>query len=87
MIDTKYNARRYIAEYSEETQFLMAEYHLADFDLSKFQQEFDEPNPNDPMFDCYAITLENISFLKPYLNIEPKWDFVKNSYFVEASIP
>lgn len=84
MIDTKFNVRRYIAEYSEETQELIAEYDLALFELSQFQKEFNEPNGNDPMFDCYPIKLENTRFLKGYIIDEPKWDFVKKSYFVEA---
>jgi hypothetical protein len=86
MIDTKLNIRRYIAEYSEETEELTAEYDLALFELSQFQKEFNEPNDKDPMVDCYPIKLENIGFLKRYIIDEPDWDFVKKSYFVEAHL-
>ena len=86
MRDEQYDVRRYIAEYSEETQELTGEYDLADFDLTKFQAEFNEPNPDDPMVDCYPITADNVAFLKPYLATEPDWNFAENSYFVEAHL-
>jgi hypothetical protein len=84
MIDIEFGVRRYIAEYSEETEELIAEHDLTGFELSQFQREFNEPNNEDPMFDCYPIKLENLSFLKTYINDEPEWNFVKKSYFVEA---
>ncbi len=33
MIDTKYKVRRYIAEFSEKTEELLAEHELTSFDL------------------------------------------------------
>jgi hypothetical protein len=84
MIDSKYKVRRYIAEYSEETEKLLAEYELSAFDLAKFQKEFGEICPENPMFDCYPIKKSNVAFLKSYINEEPSWDFAKKSYFVEA---
>ena len=84
MIDFKYNVRRYIAEYSEETEELIAEHELIDFDLNKFKIEFGEINPEQPMFGCYPISPSNISFLEKYLGNELKWDFQKSSFFVEA---
>ena len=86
MIDKKYNIRRYIAVYSEKTEELIEEYDLAKFDLLQFQKEFNEPNPNDPMVDCYQIAHNNVSFLQLYLANEPKWDFDNKSYFVEAHL-
>lgn len=86
MRDEQYDLRRYIAEYSEETQELTGEYDLSDFDLTKFQAEFNEPNLDDPMVDCYPITADNVAFLKPYLATEPDWNFAENSYFVEAHL-
>lgn len=86
MKDAKFNVRRYIAEYSEKTEEMTAEYYLADFDLRKFQAEFNEPNPDNPMVDCYPITADNVVFLKPYLATEPDWNFVEKSYFVEAHL-
>jgi len=84
MIDSKYKLKRYISEFSKETEELIAEYDLVRFELSKFQKEFDEQNAENPMFDCYPIKSENISFLKKYIDVEPEWDFINMSYFVEA---
>tara|TARA_B100001989_G_C24528971_1_gene460422 strand:- start:1188 stop:1451 length:264 start_codon:yes stop_codon:yes gene_type:complete len=84
MIDEKYKVRRYIAEYSEETEELMAEYYLSDFDLAAFQKEFYEPDPKNPMFNCYPITADNLSFIRNYIENEPDWDFENKSYSVEA---
>ncbi|MFT5677138.1 MAG: hypothetical protein ACI808_003090 [Paraglaciecola sp.] len=84
MIDSKYKVKRYITEFFEETEELIAEYDLGGFDLSKFQKEFNEPNAENPMLDCYPIKSENISFLKKYIDVEPEWNFVNKSYFVEA---
>ncbi len=55
MIDTEFNFRRYIAEYSEVTEELIAEHDLSSFDLKLFQVEFGEPNTENPMLDCYPI--------------------------------
>ncbi len=84
MIDSKYKVKRYITEFSEETEELISEHDLVDFELSKFQKEFNEPNSENPMFDCYEVKPENIGFLKNYIANEPDWDFVNKSYFVEA---
>ncbi|WP_290702410.1 hypothetical protein [Amphritea sp.] len=84
MIDTIFNVRRYIAEYSEETEELTAEYDLASFDLVRFQAELNEPNSEDPMFDCYPIQEINVIFIEHYMSHKISWDFNKNSYFVEA---
>jgi hypothetical protein len=86
MIDTQYSVRRFIAEYSEETEELLAEYELSSFELIEFQAEFNETNPRDPMFDCYSIKKENVEFIKSHIVQEPEWDFVNKSYFVEAHI-
>lgn len=85
MIDKRYNVRRYITQFSNETEELIAEYDLSDFELEIFQNEFGESNPENPMFDCYQIRELNVPFLKSYIDKEPNWDFSKNSYFVEAS--
>ena len=84
MIDDKYGVRRFITEFSEATEMLVAEYELSSFDLEKFQKEFGEVSSGDPMFDCYVIRESNISFLKEFIEREPEWDFEANSYFIEA---
>lgn len=86
MRDEQLNVKRYVAQYSATTEWLTAEYDLTDFDLKKFQAEFNEPNTDDPMVDCYPITADNVAFLKPYLAKEPDWNFAENSYFVEAHL-
>ncbi len=84
MIDTKFKARRFIAEYSEETEELIAEHELSEFDLCKFKAEFGEENPEQPMFGCYEIHEPNISFINKYISQPISWDFNNSSYFVEA---
>lgn len=85
MIDARYNCKRYIAEFSEETEELLAKYDLSSFDLASFQLEFGESDSSNPMFDCYQINKENVAFIKRHLKEEPNWDFINKSYFVEAS--
>ena len=84
MIDNIFKVRRYIAVYSEETEELIAEYDLASFDLVKFQTELNEPNSDNPMFDCYPIKEINVKFIESYINNKIEWDFNEKSYFVEA---
>ncbi|WP_339074652.1 DUF7683 domain-containing protein [Teredinibacter turnerae] len=84
MIDEYFGVKRYLAEYSEETEWLIARYDLETFELPAFQKEFGEANPKNPMFDCYAVAENNISFLERYLGEKPKWNFNERSYFVEA---
>jgi len=38
MIDSKYQVRRFISEFSEVTGELLVEYDLSGFDLNKFQK-------------------------------------------------
>jgi len=84
MIDDTFKVRRYITEFCEETEELIAEYDLASFDLAKFQNELNEPNKENPMFDCYPINKENVKFIENYISNNITWDFKKKSYFVEA---
>lgn len=84
MIDYVLEVRRYLTEYSNETEELIAEYDLQSFDLKLFQTEFCGPDRDNQMFDCYSIKESNVKFLKMHLVKEPEWDFVEKSYFVEA---
>jgi len=84
MIDSEYKVKRYITEFSEKTEELLAEYDLNSFELSEFQKEFNETNDKNPMFECYPIKPENVGFLKKYISDSPEWDFSSKSYFVES---
>jgi len=85
MMDETFKVRRYIAEYCEETEALIAEYDLVSFDLVKFQTEFNEPNSENPMFECCPIKEKNIPFIENYVAQKIAWNFNQKSYFVEAS--
>ena len=49
MIDPEFNVRRYISEFSEKSERLVAKYELSSFNLSKFQDEFGETDSNRPV--------------------------------------
>ncbi|MBM7424675.1 DUF7683 domain-containing protein [Spongiibacter marinus] len=57
MIDARYNCKRYVAEFSELSEELLAKYDLSSFDLASFQSEFGESDASNPMFDCYQINV------------------------------
>lgn len=84
MIDETYNVRRYVAEYSENTDELLADYELETFELKQFQVEFCE-NRDEPMFCCYPITVSKVDFMEGYLKEKINWDFANKAYFLEAS--
>ncbi len=84
MIDIKFSIKRYVSEFSNETEELISEYDLETFDLVSFQAEFKEASLENPMVDCFPILETNIRFIESYLDNTPNWDFEKNSYFVEA---
>lgn len=68
MIDDTFKVRRYITEFCVETEELISEYDLAFFDLMKFHNELNEPNSQNPMFDCYPIKQENVKFIESYIS-------------------
>jgi hypothetical protein len=84
MIEEKTKVRRYVAEFSEETEELLVTYELSSFNLIEFQREFRESNPRNPMFDSYSINEFNLEFLSKYMFKEPVWDFLNKSYCVEC---
>lgn len=86
MFDSEHKVTRYVAEYSATSEELTAEYELSAFDLIEFQREFNAPNADDPMYDCYEIKAEHTAFLKAYLNKPPIWDFDASCYFVESHL-
>lgn len=83
VIDEQYNVRRYVSEFCNNSDELLAKYELESFNLAAFQGAFGVDSAN-PMFECYSITQEHLSFLSPYLAQEIYWDFKAKSYFVEA---
>lgn len=84
MIDSTYQVRRYIAEFSEITEKCIAEYDLSSFELELFQNEFGVSEPDNPMFECYPIKESNIDFIKNFINTEPNWDFTNKAYFIDT---
>jgi len=83
MVDETYNVRRFVAEYSETTDELLAEHELETFNLKQFQAEFDANN-DDPMFYCYSITASKADFIEKYLRKKIEWEFTLKAYFLEA---
>lgn len=84
MIDSKYQVKRYINEFSNETELLTAQYDLVDFVLELFQREFEVTDTADPMLNCYPLKELNVEFIEQFLKQVPIWDFTRKSYFVEA---
>ena len=85
MIDEIFKVRRYISEFSEETEELIAEYDLASFSLARFQAELSQSSFESPMFDSYPIQENNVKFIEGYMGYKIAWDFDNKSYFVEAN--
>jgi len=83
MIDSKFGVRRFLAEYSEQSEELIARYEFAKFDLDAFQAEF-QIDSLDPMFDCYEVEQQHLRFVESHLVQVPNWDFEGSSYFVES---
>jgi len=78
------NLLRFVAEYSNESEFLRARHMLARFDIAAFQRVFGVSEAADPMYDCYEVTQENVRFLSDFLAAPVDWDFSMSSYYVEA---
>lgn len=81
----EYRLIRTLSCYSKNDEHLVFDVQLQGFDLSKFQKEFCVSNDN-PMYDCFPVSVKNIAFLKSYLppNVGIDWDFNHYSYMVEA---
>lgn len=61
MLDKTYNVQRYIAEYSDTTDELLAEYELETFNLKSFQAEFDEsPKMHFRVDAAYKESIRNL---------------------------
>ncbi|ODC03837.1 hypothetical protein BFW38_10065 [Terasakiispira papahanaumokuakeensis] len=84
MIDQEFSVRRFVTEYSNETETLLADYELVAFNLEAFQSALGVSS-EDPMFDCYEIGPHHVVFLTQCLAIMPAWDFSRRSYYIEAS--
>ena len=84
MIDDKKKVRWYIAQYSESTEDLEAEYDINYFDIDAFRIEFENTNSEFPMEGCFPIRWSNIEFLRKYMDQPPVWNFKLSSYFIES---
>jgi hypothetical protein len=84
MNEAKLKVRWYVAQYSESTEELEAEYEIIDFDLEAFRFEFDDTESDYPMEGCFPIARGNIEFLEKYMSQALIWDFASSSYFIES---
>ena len=75
---------RYLAEYSNETDELLARHEFTHFDLAAFQGAFGITTAADPMYDCYEVTPETKEFISGFTGTPIAWDFNGRSYYVEA---
>ncbi len=75
---------RYIAEYTNQTDELVAKYPLKSFDLEEFQEEFGIVNPENQMLDRYPIFESSLLLLNAHLANPVQWKFVSHSYYLEA---
>ncbi|WP_435407039.1 DUF7683 domain-containing protein [Reinekea marina] len=80
-----YRMVRTLTCFTNETERLVFDVKLVNFNLGEFQKEFDVPKEN-LMYDCFGVGVANLPFLKQYLpdSIAINWDFNSFSYFVEA---
>lgn len=84
MIDKHLKVRRIVAEYSEQTEELVAEHELARFELEKFKSHFKVKDISDTLIDCYQIVGCDIEFIGEYLEAPIEWNFQSSSYFLET---
>jgi len=75
---------RVLRAYTNKTDRVAWEIAICGFSLPAFQAEFGVLNPEDPMFECFPVHPENVQFLEKYVANPRGWDFVAESYFVEA---
>jgi len=78
---------RYIAEYTNQTDALVAKYPLKTFDLAEFQEEFGIVNPDNQMLDRYPIFESSLLLLNAHLAQPVPWKFVTHSYYLETQKP
>ena len=84
MIEDKLKVRWYVAQYSESTEVLEAEYEISGFNMEAFRIEFGDTESVSPLVGCFPITRSNIEFLEQYMSQVPIWDFASSSYFFES---
>jgi len=85
VIDTERKVHRHISAYSETTGVHLGIIELQSFDLVAFQAHFRVADQADPMYDCYRMAPEDLSFIRRYAQPTAVWDFAAFSYFVEAT--
>jgi hypothetical protein len=81
----EYRLIRTLSCYSNKDERLVFDVQLNGFKLKKFQEEFCV-NKDNPMYDCFPISVKNIPFLNSYLPTEVgiNWDFINYSYVLEV---
>lgn len=80
-----YRMVRTLTCFANDTERLVFDVKLVNFDLGEFQKEFNVPSEN-PKYDCFKVGAKNLPFLMGYLpdSVAINWDFNSFSYFVEA---
>ncbi|MCB1590981.1 MAG: hypothetical protein KDI90_00880 [Alphaproteobacteria bacterium] len=76
---------RYIAVFNRDgfgDEFLVQELPLPDIPLLELQKLFSIAGDN-PMYDCYPITIANVSFFKKW--VDQEFNFERYEYFLECS--
>ena len=75
---------RFIRAFSNETELEIWVLPIDGFSLPEFQVEFCVEDPEDPMYYCYQVKLENVPFLERYITNPHGWNFESASYFVDT---
>lgn len=75
---------RFIAEYANQNDALIAKYPLKSFDLAEFQEEFGIVSPDNQMLDRYPIFESSLLLLNAHLAKPIAWKFVSHSYYLET---
>lgn len=78
---------RFVAEYDNRNDALLAKYPLKSFDLSAFQEEFGIVNPDNQMLARYPVFESSQLLLNSHLSKPIRWNFLSLSYYLETEEP
>lgn len=76
---------RFIAEYDNHNDALIAKHPLKSFDLSDFQEEFGIVNPDNQMLAKYPVFESSQLLLNNHLVKPIRWKFLSHSYYLESN--